>query len=324
MNPAAKKYNDFNIKAAYTISQRTLRLSARTPVRASEMTVTQPVAPHDHDYCEVCLVIGGSGWHITPHSRRALRRGSILLTVPGEIHAFETRQPLRVINLYYLSEWLLRDAGNLDDNAPVFSLFFARALFRAPLGLPVVQFRLGPEETRLCERELRDIAAECHRSAPSRLFLRAAMTKFMIVAASQALRAAPDAVDWLGTPARHTARSDGGVGRTRPEVWAAVREIESQIAEGKPFEAARLGQGASITAIHLARLFKQQTGWTPSDYYQFRRVQRAGALLLEGRQSITEVAVECGYADASHLGRNFQRFLGMSPRGYREMYAASA
>jgi len=259
--------------------------------------------PHDHDYCEVCLILGGTGWHLTRDYRRPVRRGDILLAAPGEVHAFEPGRGLRAINLYYLSEWLLRDARDFGEPSAAFSLFFARGLFRSPLHLPMVQFRIGSKETALCERELLDIVAANGQAAPSLPFLRATLTKFMILAAD-------------ACPAQELEIYAG----FRPEVWDAVRRIERQVAEGRPLNMQEIRQGANLGSFHLARLFKRETGWTPSAYYQFRRIQLAGARLLDGQPTVTEVAMECGYADASHLGRNFRRFLGTTPRAYRNYY----
>jgi AraC-like DNA-binding protein len=42
------------------------------------------------------------------------------------------------------------------------------------------------------------------------------------------------------------------------------------------------------------------------------RVERARSALARGR-SIAETALECGFADQSHLTRRFKRVLGFSP-----------
>jgi AraC family transcriptional regulator len=48
-------------------------------------------------------------------------------------------------------------------------------------------------------------------------------------------------------------------------------------------------------------------------YVMERRVERARALLLEHRMSISEVALETGFAHQSHLARWMRRLLGVSP-----------
>jgi AraC family transcriptional regulator len=48
-----------------------------------------------------------------------------------------------------------------------------------------------------------------------------------------------------------------------------------------------------------------------------RRVDRAAALLEQGKLTIGEVAQETGFAHPSHLARHLQRLLGCSPKALR-------
>lgn len=291
------------MRAEHTISQARVRLSADSPVRAEEMAVRAPVGPHDHDYCEVCFVTHGRGLHLTREGRRPMKRGDILVTAPGEVHSIRPLGSLRVINLYYLSEWLLRDLGDFTDQGPAFSLFFAHALFRVPQTFSVPHFSTSKDLGLACERELRDLVREGNRARPSAVFLRAAFTKFMIQASSA----------YMGGP-RDIRRA------FRREVWQAVERIERLLAAEESYDAAELARGLPFSAGHLTRIFRRQTGWTPSDYYQYRRIQRSCQALLDRRLSITEVALAAGFADASHFDRRFRRFFGLTPRAYRKLY----
>jgi AraC-like DNA-binding protein len=47
-----------------------------------------------------------------------------------------------------------------------------------------------------------------------------------------------------------------------------------------------------------------------------RRMQHAGDLLQQGRQSVTDVASACGYRNLSSFSRRFKAFHGQSPRDY--------
>lgn len=265
-----------------------------------EIQVKVDVRPHDHDYCEVCFVVAGTGAHLTADYRRPLRRGDVVVVAPGEVHAIEAGRGLKVINLYYLSEWLLRDVRDFWGRGGAFALFFARALFRVTHGPPIPHFSLKADLIERCEAELRDLVEEGLRDPPSAPYLRAAFVKFMIMASP--------------------AHNERGGDRFRSEVWRALQVIEGRLNEGEPFSPEEMARGLNLTPGHLARLFKQQTGWPPSDYFQYRRVQNACQALLDGRRSVTEIAIEHGYADASHFGRFFRRFLGLTPRDYRKLY----
>lgn len=65
---------------------------------------------------------------------------------------------------------------------------------------------------------------------------------------------------------------------------------------------------------YFARLFKQSMGFAPHQYVIRCRVERAKHLLLQGKQSIAQVAYNVGFAHQSHLNRHFKRWLGFTPK----------
>jgi len=61
-----------------------------------------------------------------------------------------------------------------------------------------------------------------------------------------------------------------------------------------------------------------RTGTTLGQLIADRRLQRAERLLLSGREtSVTEIALDCGFADPSYFARRFQQRFGASPSRYR-------
>lgn len=72
-----------------------------------------------------------------------------------------------------------------------------------------------------------------------------------------------------------------------------------------------------LSIFHLVRSFKKSTGLTPLAYRNQRRVTEARARLLAG-QAAVQVALDMGYADQSHLTRQFQRLVGVSPGRYAQ------
>lgn len=72
-----------------------------------------------------------------------------------------------------------------------------------------------------------------------------------------------------------------------------------------------------LSVYHFARSFKKAVGLSPLAYRNQRRIVVARAMLLDG-EPITQVAVSVGYADQSHLTRQFQRIVGLPPGRYRQ------
>ncbi len=69
--------------------------------------------------------------------------------------------------------------------------------------------------------------------------------------------------------------------------------------------------------------FRDHTGLAPKTFARVQRFQGAIALLRTTR-SLADVAVEAGYADQSHLCRDFAAIAGLSPAAYRRIAPAKA
>ena len=76
---------------------------------------------------------------------------------------------------------------------------------------------------------------------------------------------------------------------------------------------AELAEVAGFSPSHFKAMFKQATGMPVHRFVLERRVERARDRLLEGNASVTDVALETGFAHASHLARCMRRLLGTSP-----------
>jgi AraC-like DNA-binding protein len=73
-----------------------------------------------------------------------------------------------------------------------------------------------------------------------------------------------------------------------------------------------LAQEAKLSKFHFARCFRSSTGLAPHRYQQLVRLQQARRLLERG-VTVDAAAAQCGFADASHLTRDFRRWLGVAP-----------
>lgn len=64
-------------------------------------------------------------------------------------------------------------------------------------------------------------------------------------------------------------------------------------------------------------LFFAETGMSPNDYVVRLRIERAQKLLRESDRSILNVAFACGFKSASTFSATFTKFMGISPRSFR-------
>ena len=87
-----------------------------------------------------------------------------------------------------------------------------------------------------------------------------------------------------------------------------------------PLEAHRLAEVARIAGVHpmhLAKLFRRRFGCSMGEYLRRRRVAWACSQLAHGKDTITTIAQNAGFADHAHFTRTFVRITGCTPRTYR-------
>ena len=78
--------------------------------------------------------------------------------------------------------------------------------------------------------------------------------------------------------------------------------------------ASRLG----VTPKHLAKVVKEETGRTPSDFIDDMLMMEIKALLRHSELTISEIAYQLDFTDPSHLTKFFKKIQGVSPLQYRK------
>jgi AraC family transcriptional regulator len=78
----------------------------------------------------------------------------------------------------------------------------------------------------------------------------------------------------------------------------------------------RLAEIAADLGTHattLTRQFRAAKGISMGEYRQIARARRANGMVLTGQIPLAAIAADCGYADQSHMTRDFLRRFGQTP-----------
>ena len=109
---------------------------------------------------------------------------------------------------------------------------------------------------------------------------------------------------------------------TDPLVKRAVLKMQQNIEVPKPIE--DIARELEVGRRTLERHFLADLRQSPLKIYAELRIERALLRLRSTGDSTTEIALACGFCDASHLTRVLKAERGITPAQYRRLHAASA
>lgn len=180
---------------------------------------------------------------------------------------------------------------SFPPGASVFGVTLSPHAARAVLGVPLSHLRdQAVDLTDLCGTEARTLR-ETLRAAPDRGAREGCIEAFLVrrLAAAQS----PDAA-----------------------VGAAIALIGDH---GGQMSMRAVSQRAGISERQLERLFSQHAGISPKHFSRIARLQAALAHLARAKRtprSWGRVAYDFGFADQSHLIREFRALTGLTPSAY--------
>ena len=109
--------------------------------------------------------------------------------------------------------------------------------------------------------------------------------------------------------------------RFYPELSVSKFDLIAEYIEANLSEKITLSDLAKVVnfgKFYFCHSFKNYTNMTPYDYVLQSRVKRAQKLLRSSNLSISDVALECGFGNQSHLAKHFRKKLGTTPMNYRK------
>ena len=103
--------------------------------------------------------------------------------------------------------------------------------------------------------------------------------------------------------------------------WQVLRvktHVESHL--DSTLRARDLAVMVRLSTGHFCRAFKRSLGVAPIAYIGARRVASAQELMLSTNESLSQIALACGFYDQAHLTRLFRRHAGTTPHDWRRRH----
>lgn len=211
--------------------------------------------------------------------RATLNEGDMVICASDEYYRFETHttHEMMVVEV---------DAATLADKLPNIDDFVAR-----PISGKLTS-------TRLLRRYMDSLWLEARATAPEQHWdLHAGILTDLIVASLQS--------------------SDDGLSCPGDPLFKRMQDIIDERLDEFDFGPVHLSADMGIP-LRTLQATAARAGTTIGQMITTHRLQRAAQLLLtRPDQPVTQVALDCGFADPSYFARRFQQALGTSPRKFR-------
>lgn len=166
----------------------------------------------------------------------------------------------------------------------------------------LVLTRLSPEAVELLEVAWRACEAE---AGAYEIEVRHALTR-MVASVAVGIADAP-------------AGDEGRASQDAERVKLMLSYIQAHLSE--PLTVGGIAAAAAISESECIRCFKRVILDTPARYVRKLRIQRAAALIADGKMKVSEAAEACGFNDMSYFSKCFQQQTGCSPSAYRRQQA---
>ena|ERR1035438_874355 len=114
-------------------------------------------------------------------------------------------------------------------------------------------------------------------------------------------------------------RAAGGMAAEGRLPSRKLKRILSYVDEnlGDDLTLRRIAHEFQVSVSLLKDMFRKSVGVSLHRYIIQRRVERAADMLIHRRLSISQIALETGFAHQSHMTSQMRRFLGVSPKELR-------
>ncbi len=311
MKALAEKYPDIgasfcefwnNVQNSKLTEERYLSSGMDISVRSNLRYLSKP--KHTHQFFEISFVLEGYFENIVEGTSLMLRKGDLCFLAPDVPHQFVINSHDSIVyNILVRTSTFQNTFANIYGNNDIISDFFTKNLYRHKQGTsPYILCKTDGED--IFRQLLHQMIEEEQRPKKfSRRYINNLFESFML--------------ELLRRHEYHFTIGEATDNIENESITAILRYIQGNYNSLTLSDTARF---FNYSEAHLSRLVKKFTGQNFSGIIKTIKLQKASALLLESKKSISEIVEEIGYTDNSHFYKSFKQYYGMTPIQYKELY----
>lgn len=244
---------------------------------------------HWHEFFELGFVSRGEGTHVLNGGLAPLRRGSMFLLTPGDVHDVlpASGGTLDLFDVVFLSEALAPE--------------LAQGLFAEPR--PHSADVEGPAADRIDDELHRMWTESSERLHGHQLVIRGVLERVLVDLARLLRKADP------GAPPRREGERGDVERRALAYVHTHFRG---------PISLHDVARHVSLSPSYFSERFSASVGQPFRSYLQKLRLRFAISLLRASDLPVTEVCHAAGFSTLGHFERVFKQHVGIAPQSFRK------
>jgi len=252
--------------------------------------LTHSFAPHWHEGYVIGVITAGAEGYRYRGSQHVAGKGGIACINPDEVHTGErATEEGWAYRVFYPSAHVLRDLA-------------CQALGGRDLGLPRLPHNVVEDH------ELAVALSRAHQLLESGEDVLQAQTVALAALSELLVRHS----QWSTSVPRGEGSARGEGESRRVEIMR--QRLSADLSEQITLD--ELAACVGLSPFHAARLFARHVGMPPHAWRNQLRLNRSLVLLRQGG-TVTEAAMQCGFADQSHYTRHFRKSFGCTPGRWR-------
>ena len=245
------------------------------------------IEPHDHDFYEMNIVLGGTGYHKIGGTPFKVMRGDVFVIPPMTVHSYYDTQNLEVYHILFKKDFIRKNTEakrmpgflQLMEIEPFLRQTYSEAMF----------LHLTPVQLSDIEREFKFIEQKGTFDTENYLPLCTHTAWKIIYYLSHLLHEQIEGAQ-KGTKSKY-----------ERQILDTLEYIHYHYSEKLTIEG--LAERIYVSRSTFLRNFETVCGCSPIQYLHQYRIKKAEELLESSELSKTEIAHLCGFYDLSHMER---------------------
>ena len=255
---------------------------------------------HIQEFYEICVISKGEGYHAIEETVVKAKKGDVFIIPPGRRHALLGGEGFDVHYMHLHNEFIRAYSPRMRELPGFLSLFEIEPMMRAS-GEVYRHLYLDDKPLKEVMKLIESQEFNWQYDAPSKLIVEAYVLVILTIFCRE--------YEKLQTVVGKNANND-------KLFMDSISYVIEHYSENITIE--KLSHMAGLARTTYIKRFKEVTGKTPKQFITEQRIKAAKALLLNYDKSITRIAEDVGFYDASHLIKCFIASEGTSPTEYRQ------